>query len=159
MFTIKNYNYTTKKDYYEELLLQGSGLVFGEKDTIANMANISALIFNTMNDINWAGFYRVVDKELVLGPFQGKPACIRIAIGKGVCGTAVDKAETQVVKDVDQFVGHIPCDDASKSEIVIPMIVDNIVVGVLDIDSPILNRFDEEDKLYLEKLVQLLVGE
>ncbi len=120
---------------------------------IANMANISALLFEQLTEINWVGFYRVVENELVLGPFQGKVACIRIPIGKGVCGTAVSEAKTQRIADVHQFSGHIACDAASNAEIVIPIQYQGKVVAVLDIDSPSFNRFDHEDQQGLEALV------
>ena len=120
-----------------------ASLLDGESDVIANLANASALIYDVLPDINWAGFYFVKDGELVLGPFQGKPACVRLKIGKGVCGTAVERNETMVVKDVHEFAGHIACDSASQSEIVVPLHdKDGKTWGVLDIDSPIVNRFE-----------------
>ena len=123
-----------------------------ETDLIANAANMSALIFNNLPDINWAGFYFLRNGELVLGPFQGKPACVRIKMGKGVCGTAAEKRKTIVVKDVHKFAGHIACDSVSKSEIVIPFIKGQKLIGVLDIDSPKFDRFSKADKEGLEKL-------
>ena len=145
------------KTDYELLNAQAKALVSGEQDFIANMANISALLFNSMEGLNWAGFYRNVNGELVLGPFQGQAACIRIAFGKGVCGTAASTKETQIVADVHQFEGHIACDAASNSEIVIPIIKDNNVIAVLDIDSPHFSRFNEEDEFGLQKIVQTLL--
>ena len=139
--------------------MQISAICNDEPNMIANMANISAILFDQLDDINWAGFYLVADnisaddQELVLGPFQGKAACVRIPIGRGVCGTAAADNQTQLIADVHQFEGHIACDAASNSEIVIPIKANGKVVGVLDIDSPSLSRFDEEDKLGLEQLV------
>lgn len=124
--------------------------------SISNMANITAILWENMDNINWAGFYIMRNGELQLGPFQGKVACTRIALGKGVCGTAAEKDETQLVKNVHEFPGHIACDSASNSEIVIPIHHDGRVCGVLDIDSPIIGRFDEEDCIALEKVVQIL---
>ena len=144
-----------KNAFYQSLVQQAEGLIAGERNVVANMANISALLFMSLEDINWAGFYLVDnDDELVLGPFQGNPACIRIPIGKGVCGTAAQLNETQRIDDVHQFEGHIACDAASNSEIVIPIIKDNKVIAVLDIDSPIYNRFDAEDQAGLEQLIR-----
>ncbi|PAY00027.1 GAF domain-containing protein [Pseudoalteromonas sp. HM-SA03] len=144
-----------KQDFYQTLVKQAQGLVSGEHNVIANMANLSALLFTTLEDINWAGFYLMDSaEELVLGPFQGNPACIRIPVGKGVCGTAAATCETQLVEDVHAFAGHIACDAASNSEIVIPVFKDNKVIAVLDIDSPSLARFDEQDKIGLEALVK-----
>ncbi|PHI37780.1 GAF domain-containing protein [Pseudoalteromonas sp. GCY] len=144
-----------KLDFYQTLVKQAQGLISGEHNVIANMANLSALLFTTLEDINWAGFYLMDStEELVLGPFQGNPACIRIPVGKGVCGTAAATCETQLVEDVHAFAGHIACDAASNSEIVIPVFKDNKVIAVLDIDSPSLARFDEQDKIGLEALVK-----
>ncbi|WP_286235748.1 GAF domain-containing protein [Thalassotalea sediminis] len=143
----------SKVELYQQLKLQVSALISTEHDMIANMANISALLFEQLTEINWVGFYRVVENELVLGPFQGKVACIRIPIGKGVCGTAVSEAKTQRIADVHQFSGHIACDAASNAEIVIPIQYQGKVVAVLDIDSPSFNRFDHEDQQGLEALV------
>ena len=157
MYKLERSDYQSKQEFYENLLLQGEGLIFGETDLIANMANLSALLFNQMSEINWAGFYRLLGEELVLGPFQGKPACIRIKLGKGVCGTAAASQTTQRIYDVHQFEGHIACDEASNSEIVIPLIKEGQLLGVLDIDSPIIGRFDEEDQKYLEELMGILL--
>ena len=126
--------------------------------TISNLSNASALLYQTLPDLNWAGFYLYEDDQLILGPFQGKTACTRIAMGKGVCGTAAATNETQLVPDVHQFPGHIACDSASNSEIVIPIHVNGKLFGVLDIDSPLLDRFSEEDKDGLEHFVQVLEG-
>lgn len=145
-----------KQESYELIHTQLNSLLEGESHVIPNLSNASALLNLALTDINWVGFYLINDGELLLGPFQGKPACIHIPIGKGVCGTAVAQGKTQVVPDVHAFPGHIACDSASNSEIVIPIFVDNAVVGVLDIDSPVFNRFDEIDRVGLEEVVQLL---
>ena len=145
-----------KTALYPLLQEQLSSLLAGEKNAVANMANASALLNQALTDINWVGFYLAAGKELVLGPFQGKPACIRIPIGRGVCGTAAATEETQLVPDVHTFPGHIACDEASRSEIVIPLCAGGRLVGVLDIDSPIAARFDEEDQKGLEALGKLL---
>ncbi|NWK95556.1 hypothetical protein DM806_07710 [Sphingobium lactosutens] len=139
-----------KATLYADLLSAADALTRDEPDGIANMANLSALIWQYLPDLNWAGFYRMVDGELVLGPFQGKAACIRIPLGRGVCGTAAQTGETQLVPDVHAFPGHIACDAASASEIVVPLIVEGRVVGVLDLDSPRIARFDAEDAEGLE---------
>lgn len=146
-----------KADFYTQLAQQSKALIGDEKDIIANMANISALLFDALNKVNWVGFYRVIEQELVLGPFQGKIACIRIPVGKGVCGTAVAENKTQRIADVHQFSGHIACDAASNSEIVIPVVVNNQVIAVLDIDSEAFERFDEEDQAGLESIVEHFV--
>lgn len=132
-------------------------LLEGERDRIANLANCAALLWQELADINWVGFYLLKDGELVVGPFQGKPACVRIAIGKGVCGTAAKRRATIVVPNVHEFPGHIACDSASNSEIVVPMIKDGTLIGVLDVDSPRLNRFSEQDRQVLERVVAVLV--
>lgn len=142
---------------YSRLQQQAQALVSGEHDLIANMANISALLFNNLDSVNWAGFYLYKEDQLVLGPFQGQPACIRIPMGKGVCGTAAQTRTTQMIDDVHQFDGHIACDAASNSEIVIPLIVNDTLVGVLDIDSPEFTRFTEQDKAGLEAIASILV--
>ena len=145
------------KEKYEELLLYTRGLTMDEPDITANLANVSALINLALEDINWAGFYIMKDGQLVLGPFQGKPACIRINVGSGVCGTAVAENKTQLVKNVHEFPGHIACDSASNSEIVVPIHNrDCSVYGVLDIDSPSFERFTEEDKAGLEAVVKVI---
>ena len=138
------------------LTVQLKALVENVPYPLANMANAAALLYNTLEDINWAGFYLMQDEMLVLGPFQGKPACIEIEVGRGVCGTAVAKDEIQLVEDVHAFPGHIACDSASNSEIVIPMHVNDQIVGVLDIDSPVLCRFTVEDKDGLAAIVQMI---
>ena len=145
----------TKQERYEALLPQIASVVEGESDLIANMANVAAMLHETFG-FWWTGFYRVVDEELVLGPFQGPMACTRIRKGRGVCGTAWLKEETQVVPDVDKFPGHIACSSASRSEIVVPVFGKGKVIAVLDIDSDQLNTFDETDRRYLEKIVQIL---
>nr|WP_136250046.1 GAF domain-containing protein [Ningiella ruwaisensis] len=147
---------------YSQLCLQAKAIIEDETDLIANLANISALLFNSLEDVNWAGFYLLKDgrdntQQLVLGPFQGQVACIRINIGKGVCGTAASTLKTQVVEDVHQFAGHIACDAASNSEIVLPIIIDGRLIGVLDIDSPKFARFDNDDAVGLENLVKILI--
>ncbi len=133
-------------------------LLADERNMIANLANASALLFNSLPDINWSGFYLLNGDELVLGPFQGKPACVRIPVGKGVCGTAFQDRKTYVVPDVHEFPGHIACDEASQSEIVVPIIIEGKPVGVMDLDSPIKSRFDEIDQKYLEEFVKILIG-
>jgi L-methionine (R)-S-oxide reductase len=147
----------TKSEVYEELVRQTRGLLDGERDLIANTANLAALIWQIVPDLNWAGFYFMKGGELVLGPFQGKPACVRIAVGKGVCGTAVARRETMLVEDVHAFPGHIACDSASNSELVVPLIKAGEVKGVLDLDSPKIARFDAEDRRAFEAVVKLLV--
>ncbi|MDD3612711.1 MAG: GAF domain-containing protein [Clostridiales bacterium] len=139
-------------------MLYLEGLLSDEEDWLANLSNAAALLYNMMDRINWAGFYLLKGSDLVLGPFQGKPACTRIPIGKGVCGTAAEKRQVQLVEDVDRFPGHIACDPASRSEIVLPIIVDDRLLGVLDIDSPIKARFDHKDAAGLEDFVSILCG-
>ena len=141
---------------YKELIMQMDALTAGVPHVIANLANVSAAIWQEMDRINWAGFYLMEGGKLVLGPFQGKPACTKIAVGKGVCGTAVAEDKLQLVPDVHQFPGHIACDCASNSEIVVPIHVNGEIWGVLDIDSPSLNRFTEEDREGLENFVKIL---
>ena len=141
---------------YKTLLAQVRALTEGVEHTISNLANTSAAIWQEMENINWAGFYVMEDNKLVLGPFQGKPACIEIPVGRGVCGTAAAEKKTQLVYDVHAFPGHIACDCASNSEIVVPIMKNDQVWGVLDIDSPLVGRFTEEDKVGLEALVRLL---
>jgi len=144
----------SKADFYQTLNAQASAIIAGETDGIANMANISALLFDALDDVNWVGFYRCFDEELVLGPFQGKVACIRIPLGAGVCGTAAKTGEVQRIADVHQFSGHIACDAASNAEIVLPVRKAGKVVAVLDIDSPRFDRFDADDQAGLQALVQ-----
>ena len=145
-----------KPELYKQLVQELGGLIAGEPDFIANLANAAALIYHSLPDLNWAGFYLLKDGELVVGPFQGKPACVRIAMGKGVCGTAALKRETVIVRDVHEFPGHIACDAASNSEIVVPLIRDGELLGVLDLDSPTLARFDDADRAGLESLARTL---
>ena len=144
---------------YAELAQQLRALLAGEQDLIANAANMAALLFWSLPGLNWAGFYLVEPRsgELLLGPFQGKPACVRIAVGRGVCGTAAARRETVVVPDVHVFPGHIACDSASNSEIVVPVVRDGRLLGVLDLDSPLLARFDDVDARGLERLVQVFL--
>ncbi len=157
MFELTDISAQSKTDFYKSLTAKLYHLLEGERDFLANTANFSALLFHTMPDVNWVGFYFYKGGGLVLGPFQGKPACTRMAIGKGVCGTAAEKLKTLIVKNVHEFPGHIACDSASHSEIVVPLIRQGKLLGVLDIDSPQLARFDEEDKAGLENLVELLL--
>ena len=156
MFTQINYEGSVAEQY-DTLAKQLDALLTGESDRIANFSNASALLNQFLTNINWVGFYLLQGEELVLGPFQGLPACVRIPIGRGVCGTAVEKEETMVIKDVHAFPGHIACDAASQSEIVIPLIKEGVVLGVLDIDSPIINRFSKEDQEGLELFVKTLL--
>lgn len=156
MFKVENYQ-NSRKENYELVIKQLQALLEGEKNTIANLSNASALLNQFLEDINWVGFYLTEDEQLVLGPFQGLPACVRIPFSKGVCGSAASKRETVRVEDVHQFPGHIACDAASRSEIVIPLIKDDQLIGVLDIDSPSVNRFDETDQYYLEKFTKALL--
>jgi GAF domain-containing protein len=146
----------SKADLYRDLESALDGLTANEPDAVANMANAAALLWEYLPDLNWAGFYRNIGGELVLGPFQGKAACIRIPFGSGVCGTAAATRETQLVEDVHAFPGHIACDAASASEIVVPIVVDGELLGVLDLDSPSRGRFDAEDQAGCEKLIALL---
>ena len=145
-----------KAETYRDLLSAIDAVTAGERDAIANMANAASLLFDWLPDVNWVGFYRLVEDELVLGPFQGKAACIRIELGKGVCGTAAATRETQLVSDVHAFPGHIACDAASASEIVVPLVADGRLIGVLDIDSPVVARFDEDDRSGVEAIGALL---
>ena len=142
---------------YDLLIKQLPHVLEGETNVITNFANFSSLLFNSMSDVNWVGFYIFTGKELLLGLFQGKPACVRLQLGKGVCGTSFAQNKTIIVQDVDKFPGHIACDADSKSEIVIPIVKNEKLYGVLDIDSPNLSRFDENDCKYLEILLNLLV--
>lgn len=147
-----------KVTLYNDILSAADALTASENDPVANMANLSALLWQFLPDLNWAGFYRAVDGELVLGPFQGKPACIRIPFGRGVCGAAAASRETQVVEDVHTFPGHIACDAASASEIVVPVLNGDHLVGVIDLDSPVPARFDARDAQGLERLAQLIAS-
>jgi GAF domain-containing protein len=145
-----------KAELYRQLIEAADALTHGEPDPIANMANISALLWESLPDLNWAGFYRNVEAELVLGPFQGRAACIRIPFGKGVCGTAAASREPQCVEDVNAFPGHIACDSASASELVVPIVHEGELIGVLDLDSPKRGRFDQEDVDGCVRLAQML---
>ena len=158
MFALKTAHGASDAELLADLLAQARALLEGERDAVANAANISSLVFHTLPDLNWAGFYWMKGGELVLGPFQGKPACVRIAVGKGVCGTAAQQRQTVVVPDVQKFPGHIACDSASKSEIVVPLVRFDRVIGVLDLDSPNLSRFDEEDRRGLEALADVFLN-
>jgi L-methionine (R)-S-oxide reductase len=147
----------SKAALYEELLPLARALFEGERDFLANSANLAALLYHGLPELNWAGFYWLRGKELVLGPFQGKPACVRIALGKGVCGTAAAERRTVIVPDVNAFAGHIACDSASRSELVVPVMRDGKVLGVLDLDSPRKERFTAEDATALEAVVAAFV--
>jgi GAF domain-containing protein len=153
MFELKSHVHASKREHYEELVQQARGLLAGERNLIANAANFSALVFNSLPQLNWSGFYLYDGTELVVGPFQGKPACIRIALGKGVCGTAAQTRQTQMVRDVNAHANHIACDAASQSEIVVPLVkADGSLLGVWDVDSPVTDRFDDEDRAGMEAL-------
>ena len=147
---------TQDKQHYAELAQQAAALVEGEQDYIANMANLSALLYWGLKDVNWAGFYLLKEQELVLGPFHGQPACIRIPVGKGVCGTAVSQNRAQLVYDVHEFEGHIACDAASNSEVVLPIYLNEKIFAVLDIDSPVVGRFEQADLDGLQLIVNCL---
>jgi L-methionine (R)-S-oxide reductase len=147
-----------KRALYDEMAAQLAALLSGESDPIANAANTAALVYHGLSDLTWAGFYFRRDDELVLGPFQGKPACVRIPWGQGVCGTAAARGTAVIVPDVHQFPGHIACDPASRSELVVPLVRAGEVTGVLDLDSPVLARFDEEDRAGVERLVAILIA-
>lgn len=149
---------TDKKSLYGEIHQNLKAVLTGESDPIANLANAAALLFWSLPAINWAGFYLLKEQELVLGPFQGKIACVRIKLGRGVCGNAAKQRQTLVVSNVHEFPGHIACDSASNSEIVVPMVKNDALLGVLDIDSPEFARFDDDDKTELQKFVQILVA-
>ena len=155
MFETPALSAADKPTLYRELLAQARAMMAGEQDRIANAANFSALVFHAVPQLNWCGFYFYDGSELVVGPFQGKPACVRIALGKGVCGTAAATRRTQLVPNVHDFPGHIACDSASESEIVVPMFDGHgHLIGVWDVDSPVLNRFDEDDRRGMEALVE-----
>jgi L-methionine (R)-S-oxide reductase len=156
MFNVETYSGSREKNY-DLVIKQLKALIEDEKNAIANLSNASALLNQFLDRVNWVGFYLMEDGELVLGPFQGLPACVRIPLGKGVCGTSASKKETVRVEDVHAFPGHIACDAASQSEIVVPIIKDENLIGVLDIDSPEKNRFDELDQQKLEEFVEVLV--
>lgn len=147
----------SKTEQYAELAAQARGLLAGERDRTANAANLSSLVFHALPELNWVGFYFYDGAELVVGPFQGRPACVRIALGKGVCGTAALLRLTQRVADVEEFPGHIPCDSASRSELVVPLFDGDRLLGVFDLDSPITNRFDADDQAGLETLAGIFL--
>jgi GAF domain-containing protein len=158
MYAAQAIDHSDKPRFYSDLAGQLSALLHGERDPIANAANLSALIHEMLPDLNWAGFYFLqTADELVLGPFQGKVACVRIAVGKGVCGTSVAERKTMRVADVHEFPGHIACDAASRSELVVPLIRDGQAFGVLDLDSPLPGRFDVDDQVGLERLAEIYV--
>jgi GAF domain-containing protein len=153
MFELKSQAHASKREHYDDLAQQICGLLAGESSLIANAANFSALVYHSLPELNWAGFYLYDGIELVVGPFQGKPACIRIALGRGVCGTAAQSRETKLVRDVNAFDGHIACDAASQSEIVVPLVkADGTLLGVWDVDSPVIDRFDDDDREGMEML-------
>lgn len=147
-----------KTEFYQELRAQLDSLLEGESDPIANAANTAALIYQSLPDLNWAGFYFLQGRELVLGPFQGKPACVRIPLGKGVCGSTAERRESTVVPDVNAFPGHITCDSASRSELVVPLIKNGVLLGVLDLDSPTAGRFDDDDRTGCEALAAVYLA-
>ena len=155
MFEARSIAAGSKPDFYRELAGQLEALLAGESDPIANAANTSALLFQMMPDLNWAGFYIMRSGELVLGPFQGKPACVRIPVGKGVCGAAVAQGKSMLVEDVHAFPGHIACDAASRSELVVPLVGRNGVIGVIDLDSPSPARFDADDQAGIERIAAI----
>ncbi|EJS73370.1 GAF domain-containing protein [Bacillus cereus] len=156
MFTKESYA-GSREQQYETVIKQLDALLTGESNVVANLSNASALLNQFLDRVNWVGFYVTEGNQLVLGPFQGMPACVRIPFGRGVCGAAAETKTTQLVADVHQFPGHIACDSASNSEIVVPIMKDGNIIGVLDIDSPEKNRFDEVDQHYLEKFVETLL--
>ena len=158
MFEVKTTAGASKAEIYLELTTQLTGLLTGETNGLANAANTAALLFAGLGDVNWAGFYFLRGGELVLGPFQGKVACVRLSLGRGVCGTAASRREPVVVPDVEKFPGHVACDHASRSEIVVPLIKEGKLLGVLDLDSPSLARFDHTDVAGLEGLVKVLLA-
>lgn len=158
MFEARAISPARKAEFYRDLCEQLTALLDGERDPIANGANASALLFQLMPDLNWAGFYFVRGNELVLGPFQGKPACVRIAIGRGVCGTAVMRGESVLVEDVHAFPGHIACDAASRSELVVPLKKGATILGVIDLDSPVPARFDAEDQSGIESVAAVYLS-
>lgn len=158
MFEARDIKTDDKAEFYRELAQQLEALLHGEPDPIANAANTSALLYQMMPDLNWAGFYLMRDGELVLGPFQGRPACVRIAVGAGVCGTAVARRSPVLVEDVNAFPGHIACDAASRSELVVPLIGRDGVIGVIDLDSPSVARFDASDQAGIERVAAIYLA-
>jgi len=158
MFTTQDYSDLSRSEFYALLIQQVRAMLRDENDLIANMSNLASLLFAALNEVNWVGFYRLLTpEELVLGPFLGNPACTRLKVGKGVCGTSVVLRRSLIVPNVHKFKGHVACDNASNSEIVIPIFKGSKIIGVLDIDSPRFNRFDENDREVLEEIVRLLV--
>jgi GAF domain-containing protein len=157
-FELVTHKGATKTELYASLAPQLRSLLEGERDSIANMANFASLLFHSLPDLNWSGFYLLKDNQLVLGPFQGKPACIRIPMGEGVCGAAAVRRETVLVANVHDFPGHIACDSASNSEIVVPIVAGEKLIGVLDLDSPMFSRFDDTDAKGLNELVDIFTG-
>jgi L-methionine (R)-S-oxide reductase len=157
-FELVTHEGATKAALYTSLAAQLRSLLEGERDPVANMANFASLLFYSLPDLNWSGFYLLKDNQLVLGPFQGKPACIRILMGAGICGTAAARRETILVADVHDFPGHIACDSASNSEIVVPVVAGEKLIGVLDLDSPMFSRFDDTDAKGLNELVNIFIG-
>ena len=157
-FQLAKQETASKAEMYSNLASQLLSLLEGEPDFIANAANVSSLLYHELPDLNWAGFYLLKEGELVLGPFQGKPACVRIAMGKGVCGTAAQQRQTILVDNVHEFPGHIACDSESNSEIVVPLIKDQELLGVLDLDSPLFARFDDADARGLNELIEVFVN-
>jgi L-methionine (R)-S-oxide reductase len=157
-FEVTTNSFASKAECYAQLAEQLRSLLAGEQDFIANAANFSALLFHSLVDVSWVGLYLYKEGELVLGPFQGKPACVRIAIGKGVCGTAAEQRQTILVDNVHDFPGHIACDSASNSEIVVPLLRSEELIGVLDLDSTQFARFDEEDAQGLNELVEIFLA-
>ena len=147
----------SKPEQYAQLAAQARALLHGERDRIANAANLAALVYHALPELNWAGFYFFDGRELVVGPFQGQPACVRIPLDRGVCGAAASSGETQRVEDVNAFPGHIACDSASRSELVVPLFHDGALLGVFDLDSPVPGRFDVEDQWGLEEIAQVYV--
>lgn len=158
MFEAAPIDIADKTGFYRELAQQLQGLFEGETDMIANAANMSALIYQTMPDLNWAGVYLLKGDQLVLGPFQGKPACVRIPVGRGVCGAAVERKSSILVEDVHAFPGHIACDAASRSELVVPIFRGSETIGVIDLDSPLPSRFDTDDQAGMERLAEIFAG-
>ena len=155
--TVQRYDFRDKDAAYDQLAGELAGLLDGEPDLVANAANTAALLYHALPEVNWAGFYFLRGEELVVGPFQGKPACVRIRLGQGVCGTAAARRSTVVVPDVDKFPGHIACDVASRSEIVVPLLAGDELLGVLDLDSPRRERFDDADRRGLERLAKIFL--
>lgn len=158
MFQARTIDSEDKAGFYRELAAQLEALLAGERDPIANAANMSALLFQMMPGLNWAGFYMMREGELVLGPFQGKPACVRIPVGRGVCGSAVARRQSVLVEDVHAFPGHIACDAESRSELVVPLIRDGEVIGVIDLDSPLVARFDATDQAGIERIAAIYLA-